>query len=143
MDNIVKKGDGGKNLIDKELEEIRRRKLRELLERRNYLDAPVHINEGNFDEFVRKYPIVIIDCYADWCAPCKIVEPIIEESAKNFSGKIVFGKLNVDENRGIATRFNIMSIPTLLIFKDGRLMKRVIGALPKDKLISVFNELII
>jgi len=130
-------------LIDKELEEIRRRKLRELLERRNYPDVPVHINEGNFDEFVMEYPIVIIDCYADWCAPCKIVEPIIEESAKNFSGKIVFGKLNVDENRGIAMRFNIMSIPTLLIFKDGRLIKRVIGALPKDKLISVFNELII
>ena len=143
MDNIVKKGDGGKNLIDKELEEIRRRKLRELLERRNYPDVPVHINEGNFDEFVREYPIVIVDCYADWCAPCKIVEPIIEESAKNFSGKIVFGKLNVDENRGIAMRFNIMSIPTLLIFKDGRLIKRVIGALPKDKLILVFNELII
>jgi len=143
VDNIIKKGDGGKNLIDKELEEIRRRKLRELLEKRTYPDAPVHINEGNFDEFVRKYPIVIIDCYADWCAPCKIVEPIIEESAKNFSGKIVFGKLNVDENRGIAMRFNIMSIPTLLIFKDGRLIKRVIGALPKDKLISVFNELII
>ena len=143
MDNIIKKGNEGKNLIDKELEEIRRRKLRELLERRNYPDVPLHINEGNFDEFVREYPIVIIDCYADWCAPCKIVEPIIEESAKNFSGKIVFGKLNVDENRGIAMRFNIMSIPTLLIFKDGRLIKRVIGALPKDKLISVFNELII
>ncbi|MCK4243864.1 thioredoxin, partial [Candidatus Bathyarchaeota archaeon] len=71
------------------------------------------------------------DCWAPWCGPCNIVTPIIEELASDYAGKILFGKLNVDENRTTAIKYEIMSIPTLLVFKTGKLVDRIIGAMPK------------
>lgn len=97
-------------------------------------ENPIEMNEENFDEVIRRNPLVVVDFWASWCGPCRIVEPIIEELAKEYSGRILFGKLNVDNNKLISLRYNIMSIPTFLVFKNGKLVDRIVGALPKKML---------
>ena len=77
---------------------------------------------------------MVIDCWAAWCGPCRMVAPIIDELSKDYAGKVVFGKLNVDENPKTAMRFDIMSIPTLLIMKNGEEVDRIIGAVPKQSM---------
>jgi len=93
--------------------------------------GPVTLTERNFDQAVQKYPMLVVDCWAEWCAPCKMVAPVIEELARDYQGQIVFGKLDVDHNREVAGRYQIMSIPTLLIFKGGQLVGTKVGALPR------------
>jgi thioredoxin 1 len=125
---------------DLELEKIRYKKMREYLfkniekeiNNEKILDFPIEINNENFYENLQKYNNLIIDFWAEWCAPCKAMAPIIEELAKKYAGKIVFGKINVDENREIAAKFFIMSIPTLIFFKNGKEVNRVIGLIPKE-----------
>jgi len=126
-----------------ELEEIKRKKLQQLKKQymsggtkmeENLPNTPIKITDADFEEAVKKYNIIVIDCWAPWCGPCLIVGPAIEELAKELQGKIVFGKLNVDENPGVSTKHQIMSIPTMLVFKNGNLVDRLIGALPKDAL---------
>jgi len=95
---------------------------------------PVVVTDADFDAFVAKYPLVVIDCWAPWCGPCRMVAPVVEALAKEMSGKIVFGKLNTDENPTIPNKFNISAIPTLLVFKGGKLADRIIGAMPKEQL---------
>ena len=128
---------------DKELERIRMKKLREMLRRRiseeserqmSFPDRPVNLSVMTFKEFIQKYPLVVIDCWAPWCGPCRILSPIIDEIARDYVGKIAFGKLNVDENPRVAMEYGIMSIPTLLIFKNGRLVDRIVGAMPRRML---------
>jgi thioredoxin 1 len=85
---------------------------------------------------MKKYPTIVIDCWAPWCGPCRMIGPVIEELAKEMKGKIVFGKLNVDENQQTSLKYKIMSIPTLLVFKNGNLVDRFVGAMPKDMLIQ-------
>ncbi|MEM4006967.1 MAG: thioredoxin, partial [Nitrososphaerota archaeon] len=77
------------------------------------------------------YPIVVVDFWAEWCLPCRVIAPVIEELAEKYSGKIVFIKLNVDENPITASRYNITSIPTLMIFKNGKPIEVIVGAYPK------------
>lgn len=130
-----------------ELEILRKKKLEEL--RKKYMkgeklempDEPLEINDVNFEEIVMKYKNIVIDCWAPWCGPCLMVAPVIEELAKELKGKVVFGKINVDENQRTAMRFNIMSIPTILIFKDGKLVDRIIGAIPKEYIIEKLKSL--
>ena len=100
----------------------------------NMPDMPVKITDADFDEAVKKYDTIVIDCWAPWCGPCMMVGPIIEELATEMQGKIVFGKLNVDENPATSSKHQIMSIPTMLVFKNGNLVDRLIGALPKEEL---------
>jgi thioredoxin 1 len=92
------------------------------------------LNDANFDQMLKKYPMMVVDCWAPWCAPCRMVAPVVEELARDYQGKIAFGKLNVDNNRAVAARFGIMSIPTLLIFKNGQLVDQKVGAMPKQVL---------
>ncbi len=92
---------------------------------------PVKISDADFDETVQKYPLMLIDCWADWCGPCRMVEPTVAELARDYAGRVTVGKLNVDENPQIATRFGVMSIPTLLVMKDGVEVDRIVGAVPK------------
>jgi thioredoxin 1 len=100
----------------------------------NMPNTPLKITDADFDESVKKYGTIVIDCWAPWCGPCRMVGPVIEELANEMQGEIVFGKLNVDENPNISMRHQIMSIPTLLVFKNGDLVDRIIGAYPKEEL---------
>ena len=81
---------------------------------------------------------VLVDFYADWCGPCNMMAPIIEELASDLQGKARVGKINVDENQDIAMEYNVMSIPTLIIFKEGKEVKRIVGVRSKEELIREF-----
>jgi len=118
------------------IEEIKKKKLEELMKKKNYPKKPIELTDSSFDEIVKKHPLIVVDCWAPWCAPCIIVAPIIENLAKKYVGKIVFGKLNVDGNKRVAIKYGVMSIPTLLVFKKGKLVDRIIGAMPEPLLES-------
>jgi thioredoxin 1 len=97
-------------------------------------DVVLELTADNFDEAVRKHRVLVVDCWAEWCAPCRMVAPIIEELAREYHGTIAFGKLDVDRNPTVAAKYNIMSIPTLLVFKDWQLADQMVGAQPKQML---------
>lgn len=93
------------------------------------------ITDSNFDEEVRKSDLpVMVDFYADWCGPCKMMAPLVADLAESYSGKCKIGKCNTDENLELGREFKIMSIPTFLFFKDGRVVDTVIGAVSKNEL---------
>jgi thioredoxin 1 len=92
----------------------------------------ITLNEQNFDKEVTNSTIpVMVDFWAVWCGPCKVLSPIVDELAKDYAGKLKVGKVNVDENNALAFRFNVMSIPTLKFFKGGKMVGELIGAAPK------------
>ncbi|MDO5862353.1 MAG: thioredoxin [Thermoplasmata archaeon] len=99
------------------------------------------LNESNFDSFVEANHIAIIDCWAPWCGPCRRMGPIIEEAAEELKGKVEFAKLNTDENQGIAVRFQINAIPTLLVFKDKVLVEALVGLRPKEDIVAYVEKL--
>ena len=105
-----------------------------------FQDGPVNITDATFDQFVSKNQLTLIDCWAPWCGPCRIVGPIVDALAKEYKDKVAFGKLNTDENFATATRFNIMAIPTMLILKKGQLVDQIVGALPKAKIEEVLKR---
>jgi len=118
---------------DKELEQIKRRKLLHMIkEGVKAVGEPIKLNDANFEEIVKKHDLVIVDFWAPWCGPCLVVSPIIEELAKEYAGKVVFGKLNVDENPKTASKFGVFSIPTIVFLRKGEEIDRIIGAVPKD-----------
>ena len=126
-----------------DLEQIRKKKLEELKNRymkggskmeENMPNTPLQVTDADIETHIKKYETIVIDCWAPWCGPCRMVSPVIDELAKDMQGKIVFGKLNVDENQQTSMKYNIMSIPTLLVFKNGDMVDRIVGALPKDAL---------
>lgn len=120
-----------------ELERIKARKIREMIKRakeKEGTSTPVEVTDVNFDETVRRSFLTVIDCWAAWCAPCRMMNPIIKELAKEYAGKILFGKLNVDENPKTALQYNVMGIPTLLIMKDGVEADRIVGVAPKSSI---------
>ena len=94
--------------------------------------SEIILNEANFEQEVSKSEtLVMVDFWAPWCGPCKTLGPIVEEIAKEYQGKVKVGKVNVDENNGLASRYSIMSIPALKFFKNGKLVGEMIGAAPK------------
>jgi thioredoxin len=104
------------------------------------LDAPVKVDDSSFDQFVSKYPLILVDCWAPWCGPCRLVGPVIDALAKEYKGKVAFGKLNTDENPGTSGRFDIMAIPTLLVFKNGKPVDQIVGAVPKARIEDVLKK---
>ena len=102
-------------------------------------EGPVVVGDTNFTDFVGKYPLTVVDCWAPWCGPCKMIAPVIEELSQEMKGQIAFGKLNTDENQGTARNYNIYAIPTLLVFKDGQMIDQIVGAYPKDALKERLN----
>jgi len=126
-----------------ELEALRKKRLEQL--EKHYMkggkqmekslpNVPLKVTDADIDQHISKYGTMVIDCWAPWCGPCRMVGPVIEELAKEMQGKIVFGKLNVDENPQTSMKHQIMSIPTLLVFRNGSLVDRLVGALPKEAL---------
>jgi thioredoxin 1 len=97
-------------------------------------DTPVKVEDSTFDSFLSKYPLILVDCWAPWCGPCRLVGPVIDALAKEYKGKVAFGKLNTDENPGTSGRFDIMAIPTLLVFKNGKPVDQIVGAVPKQRI---------
>lgn len=96
------------------------------------------INSENFEkEVLNSEKPVLVDFFADWCGPCKMMAPIVEELATELEGKAKVGKLNVDENSDIAVEYNVMSIPTLIVFKNGKEEKRLVGVRDKEELLRL------
>ena len=122
---------------DDELEAIKHKKLAELQKEAatkammSSISEPIVLTDSNFASEVTKYPIMLVDFWAPWCGPCRTVSPIIEQLSREYSGRVAFGKVNVDENQRIAASFGIQSIPTLMIFKGSKAVDVIIGAMPK------------
>ena len=95
---------------------------------------PIVVTDATLEKASSQYPLLILDCWAEWCGPCRMIGPIIEELAGEMKGKVVFGKLNVDENPLTANKYKISAIPTLMVFKDGKLIDKLVGAYPKTTL---------
>jgi thioredoxin 1 len=125
---------------DDELEAIKHKKLAELQKEAatkammSSITEPIVLTDYNFASEVTKYPIMLVDFWAPWCGPCRMVSPIIEQLSREYSGRVAFGKVNVDENQRIAASFGIQSIPTLMIFKDSKAVDVIIGAMPKAQI---------
>jgi thioredoxin 1 len=103
----------------------------------------MEISDGNFDSEVINSDIpVFVDFWAPWCGPCKAIGPIVEELANTFAGKIKFTKCNVDNNPSTPTRYGIQAIPTLILFKDGKIAEQIVGMVPKAKLEATLNKAI-
>ncbi len=114
-----------------DIEEIRRKKMEELMKK---MIKPIKVDNSNFEEVINSNENVVVDFWAEWCGPCKILAPIIDELAKEYTGKVVFAKLNVDEARDIAINYGISAIPTLIFFKKGKPVDALIGVLPKGEI---------
>ena len=96
------------------------------------MSKPIEITDSNYEEIISSGKPVIIDFWAEWCGPCRIIAPVVEEMANDYDGKVVVGKVDVDNNPSITAKFGVRSIPTLLIFKDGQVVDKQIGAVPKS-----------
>lgn len=104
------------------------------------MGKPVVVTDGTFDEMVINSDTpVLVDFWADWCGPCKMIAPVLDELSGELDGKLVIGKLDVDENQSTAMAYGVMSIPTLLLFKGGQPVERIVGAQPKPALLSKLN----
>jgi len=129
---------------DAEIQSMREKKLVELMRRtraqlqsgEKYNGKPIILSDATFSSEISKYSVMVVDFWAAWCGPCRTVAPIIEQLAKEYSGRVAFGKLNVDENPLTSSEFQVESIPTLLIFRDGEPVDGIIGAAPKYQIES-------
>ena len=103
-------------------------------------EEPVKVTDKTFDEFIEDYDLAIVDCWAEWCGPCKMMDPVLEEIAEEMQNDIAVGKLNVDENKAKTSEYGISSIPTMLVFKNGENVDRLVGAMPKEALKQKLNS---
>jgi len=134
---------------DDELARIREKKFKEMEAKmkENTQGNVLHLEQADFSAVAAENPALVIDFWAEWCGPCRMVGPVVEELSHEFAGKVTFAKCNTDDNAMLANQFGISAIPTLLFFRDGRLADRVIGAYPKDalrtKIVQVFGSSVI
>jgi thioredoxin 1 len=107
------------------------------------MTKPVEFTDSNFEtEVVGSDTPVLVDFWAEWCGPCKMVAPVVEEIASEYEGKLKVGKLDVDSNQQVAFKYGIRGIPTLLIFKDGRVVEQIVGAVPKPHITSKLEKIL-
>jgi thioredoxin 2 len=110
-------------------------KCREPLDASAASGVPVDVTDQSFDNEVMSNPgVVLVDCWAPWCGPCRMVAPILEQLAGEYGGRVKIAKLNTDENPVVSSKYGIQSIPTMLIFKNGAQVDRLVGALPKQEI---------
>ncbi len=127
-----------------EIQRIKEKKLIEMMQKaRTQLETaarndgkPILLSDASFSSEISKYPLMVVDFWAAWCGPCRMVAPIIEQLAKEYAGRVAFGKLNVDENPLTSGEFEVQSIPTLLIFRNGEAVDGIVGAVPKYQIES-------
>ena len=100
----------------------------------------VETTDATFDSVVKNNKVVLVDFWAPWCGPCRRLEPVITELSNELDGKVTFAKLNTDENINTASRFGVMSIPTLIVFKNGAKVDSLIGAHPKENILSALTK---
>jgi thioredoxin 1 len=99
-------------------------------------DYPIELSDDTIAAAVKKYPFLIVDCWAEWCGPCRMLGPVVESLARKYKGEMVFAKLDVEKNGRTASFYGIRSIPNLLVFKDGEKVGDIIGAMPEEKLLE-------
>lgn len=103
-------------------------------------DDIVHLSDGNFDSTVKSSGKLVVDCWAPWCGPCRMLAPTFEALAKDYKGKVVFGKLDTDESPKVAMALSINSIPTILFYKDGKQIDRMTGAHPRANIEAMIKK---
>lgn len=138
MRDMAENREGFISKEDDELRRIKERKMRELLkefgDRKAMNGEVIHITDSNFNKVIGENRLVLVDFFADWCMPCRMMAPIVEELAKEYAGKVLVGKINVDENPATADQFQVFSIPTLVIMKSGEEVDRIVGFVPKSQI---------
>jgi len=131
-------------LEDEELKLINEKKMKELQQLVNEkellktIKEPITLSDSTFFETINKFPLMLVDFWAPWCGPCRMMSPIVDQIGRDYPGKLAVGKINVDENQLIARQFSVSSIPTLILFKRGKLLNKIIGAVSKNRI----NEMV-
>jgi thioredoxin 1 len=126
---------------ESELKRIREKKLAELRERKAELTGgPVHLTDASFEEAIKKHSVSLVDFWASWCGPCLSLAPTIEELAREYGEKILIAKLDVDENPKTAESFQVYSIPTMVVMKNGKEVDRIVGCAQKKLIVSTLEK---
>ncbi len=129
---------------DEDVEKIKKEMVDDMMSGKNsteeYPSGPIEVNDENFQETLEKYPLVLVDFWAAWCGPCKMMEPVMEELAAEYEGDAVIAKMNVDKNNRVPSQFQVSSIPTLVLFKDGEKVERMMGARQKGQLAQKLDQ---
>ncbi len=130
---------------ENELEQIKLRKIQSMLEAAKKCQTPIAkqpiiLTDNNFSASVEANELLVVDFWAPWCGPCRMVGPIIEALSAEYTGKAAFGKMNVDENQVVPSSFGIMSIPTIIIFNHGKEVERLVGAHPKAHIEAMIKQ---
>lgn len=113
------------------------KKLQQIMNEKELLKNikdPLNLDDSNFSQTINKFPLMLVDFWAPWCGPCRMMSPLIDQIGKEYMGKLVVGKVNVDENPTISRQFGISSIPTLILFKRGQAVDKIIGSVSKNKI---------
>lgn len=113
------------------------KKLQQIMNEKELLKNikdPLNLDDSNFSQTINKFPLLLVDFWAPWCGPCRMMSPLIDQIGKEYMGKLVVGKVNVDENPTISRQFGISSIPTLILFKRGQAVDKIIGSVSKNKI---------
>ncbi len=129
---------------NKELEQIRLKKIQAMLDQADTIKQasshPLIITDDNFQNTLKAHELLVVDFWAPWCGPCRMVGPVVEQLATEYAGKVTFGKMNVDENQMVPSSFGIMSIPTIVVFHHGEAVERIVGAYPKAHIEATFKK---
>ena len=119
------------------INEKRMKNLQQILNEKELMKNikdPLNLEDSSFFQTISKFPLLLVDFWAPWCGPCRMMSPIIDQVCKEYMGKLVVGKVNVDENPTISRQFGISSIPTLILFKKGQAVNKIIGSVSKNKI---------